>query len=426
MITGLLLSAATTLAWAQGGPPCPPTEDNPIQCPQKYMPKPIAPPSKEARDGVEFAIKTFSAARNAEKEAILELQKKPLPDPDGLALFIMHETSHWVDAAGSGGFKRSDRPSWKFLGEYRAYERQAELARVLGRDDSHEKGLSDQFIRQVLEMQRLKQTELGEDELRGLHPDWLFPGARRALSPEAESRSGGPEHLEHLKLEGELELLEAAQRAKLLQERLRLEHEEREKREREAAEEKALRERDPRWRLEQLAASFGFEFERWNERGEPVFFEKPLRPPFHRYTFPVQYWDDVPAALFLARSCLDGRVAASSAGALEILRDRGGDSKFRKRITPKYGENLAVDCIELLMLNPDYLGNLADIQEVIDADIERGKKSRERERKHPARGGASPEPELRGSREPRERDRGGADLSPADRALERGRRIKLP
>lgn len=562
MTAALLLSTLVSLAWAQGTPPCVPPNDGPIMCPEKYMPKPASPPTVSERDSVIKAIQKVSAARNAERAAIKELEKNlakasedpekieiarqayrdlkalteakyaacdeaihlamiaydlvppnvdlsgpsglpaerykvltwyprysekekwdpktgfwrartpseiemekaensimvggmpvsagatraktrwdgsiaifqsafftednpdiitPTPDPDRLALSIMHETSHWVEAAGTGGFRESDPPWHTFLGEYQAYTREAELARLLRLDDTGQQKLADQFHRQLVEGGNLKTW----DEVRSEHPDWLISGERRVLAAEAEARGGEPDRPEHLKLEGELELLEGAQKAKALEERLRLEREERDKRERQAAEEKARKERDPRWRLEQIARSFGFEFEEWDRHGRPVF----LAPPDRRYAFPVREWDEVEAALFLARSCIDEKTSTRSERALEILRVNAADSEFRKRIRAStYGSDFVTYCVDNLLENPEYMKNPSGIQEVITASVEAERKALEWERNNQHTGGGSKSPPRRGDRGDRERDedRGGADLSPADRALERGKRIKLP
>lgn len=86
------------------------------------------------------------------------------------------------------------------------------------------------------------------------------------------------------------------------------------------------------------------------------------------------------------------------------------------------------DCFEILLMNPDFLHEEGGIQQVIAAHLERDRKTREWDRNNRRPGGGSNEPERRVDRGDREleRDRGGADLTPADRSLERGRRIKLP
>lgn len=145
---------------------------------------------------------------------------------------------------------------------------------------------------------------------------------------------------------------------------------------------------------------------------------------FERFHF--RTFAEARAALFLARSCIDGSMAEPSERALDILRRKSEESGFLAAIKPHYGE--LESCFDYLFFYHELLGNASDFGRVLEghkarekavkAEIERRERilreSQERARQERARS-------------PRDRDedggrgRGNLDLSPADRALERAR-----
>ncbi|MBI5883451.1 MAG: hypothetical protein HZB91_10160 [Elusimicrobia bacterium] len=127
--------------------------------------------------------------------------------PEDLAMVILHETSHWIDAAGQGGFRESDPPWYVFLSETKAYRREAEFASVLGRDASRARDLSSRFNYQMSEA---SERNLPWFRIREM-PGWLIPNSLRSLSPAPATDDEKPGQPEYERIKGELNFLEEAE-----------------------------------------------------------------------------------------------------------------------------------------------------------------------------------------------------------------------
>lgn len=133
-------------------------------------------------------------------------KESQIPDPEKLAMAILHETSHWVDAAGQGGFQKWDTPESLFRSEERAYRLQADFALKLRRPDAALRALAEKNARDADKTKGMTREQV---QLR--YPGMPIPDERRSLSP---TQDGGPDNPEYLRIENELKFLESARRIK--------------------------------------------------------------------------------------------------------------------------------------------------------------------------------------------------------------------
>lgn len=177
--------------------------------------------------------------------------------------------------------------------------------------------------------------------------------------------------------------------------------------------------------LEKLAATYGFKLEGVDYYRRFVLKNVNNRYGSVDYRFPFQRLDEAQAALFLARTCLEGRMAEPSGEALDVLRRRIADPAFRKAITMGHGNDADWCYLYVMLPNYGYLTDAQGMNELLAAMAEKQReaedwirKSRERSRRHEAADREYRE----GQRDGRGRGDGSVDLTPAREALEKARR----
>lgn len=122
-----------------------------------------------------------------------------IPDPDGLAALIAHETVHWVREHRAKDSTSRMRIFESYAGEAEGNAAQADLLRKQGNPSAAEfSGYSQRYLEQARQMAGMPE-DITWEQVERMHPDWLPVGGHgRALPPgvPAPAEPGGIDGLE--------------------------------------------------------------------------------------------------------------------------------------------------------------------------------------------------------------------------------------